>query len=128
MTLEVDVKKWNELTPSAYYANWSEKALKVNKDIGYLSTRDENGSHMWTICVRKGCNARIKFGFSENGEICTRVITRKYKDPQKKLFSRSEVEEIMLDVVNAVGAFYKAGILIAVDDLKTAMEVTVNDP
>ena len=116
MTLKVNVKQWNELTRSAYFANWNEKALKVNEDIGTLPTHAENCCHTWLIRNAKGFRPLVNFGFSDDGEFCAHVITRKYKDPQKKIFSASEVEEIMLGVVNAVGAFFKAGILDGVDE------------
>lgn len=117
MTLKVNVEQWNKLTPSAYYANWHEKALNVNEDIGCLETCEEDGSCVWIINnTRKGVRPIVKLGFSKNGEFFTHVITRKYKDPAKKVFNRSDVEEIVLNVVNAVGAFYKAGILIGVDE------------
>lgn len=117
MTLKVNVQQWHELNSySPYFRDWSEKALKVNKDIGDSPTY-ENGREMWRIYCPQNRRLAVNFGFYDNGEFSIDVPgAGRYKDPQKKLFSKSDVEEIMLAVVNAVGAFYKAGILEVVDD------------
>lgn len=110
MALKINIRRWRELTPAVYYRNWHEKANKVNSDIGDLCTYHDS-AHMWSTYRRRRPYAVFRFGFNIRGDFCSEVIAGNYKDPQKKIFSAKEVEEIVQSVLNAVNAFSDAGIL-----------------
>lgn len=110
MALKINIQRWRELTPSCYYWDWHEKANKVNIDIGDLCTYSDS-AHRWVTYRRRRPYAIFLFGFNDRGELCSEVIAKDYKDPQKKIFSATEVEEIVQGVLKAVNAFSDAGIL-----------------
>ena len=111
MALKVNVRNWQKITAwSACYDKWTEKAQKVNSDIGDLETY-EFPNHYWMTYYRQRPYASFAFGFDNNGKFYKKLRTTKYKDPQKKIFSATEVEEIVQSVLNAINAFSDAGLL-----------------
>ena len=110
MALKINIQRWNRLTPSCRYENWHEKANKVNSDIGDLATYNFS-EHFWRTYFRSRPFACFDFGFDKYGFFFQKMHTPEYKDPQKKIFSATEVEEIVQSVLKALNAFSDAGIL-----------------
>lgn len=110
MALKINIRRWNALTSSPRYRDWHETANKINSDIGDLETY-RLSKHYWTTYSRKRPFAHFHFGFDDNGNLYQEMLTTRYKDPQKKIFSAAEVEEIVQSVLKAINAFSDAGIL-----------------
>lgn len=111
VALKINVRNWQKITAwSHYYDHWTEKAKKINSDIGDLETYHLS-KHYWTTYIRQRPYAAFDFGFDDNGNFYQKMLTTKYKDPQKKIFSATEVEEIVQSVLKALNAFSDAGIL-----------------
>lgn len=105
--MKFNVEKFiSDTNNSSYYANWNENLKRMNDVLG-LPTYS-NSRHYWTFFLTKNMRRSVNIGFDDYGNIFCEYAGRRYKDKEKAIITKKQINltaEIFFKALNVFDNF-----------------------